>query len=83
VEDLMRHIDSIVEVAGVDHVALGPDFLEPALIDRRPDHYASGLEDVTQISRVAEALMSHGYSEGDIRKILGGNILRVYRQVLG
>ncbi len=83
VEDLIRHIDCIVEVAGVDHVALGPDFLDPALIDRRPDSYASGLEDVTQMSRVPEALTSHGYSEGDIQKILGENILRVYRQVLG
>jgi membrane dipeptidase len=77
VEDLIRHVDHIVEVAGAEYVALGPDFLEPTLIDRRPDHYASGLEDVTQMTRVVEVLVGHGYSDGDIRKILGENILRV------
>ena len=83
VEDLIRHIDHIVDVAGVDHVALGPDFLEPHLINRRPDHYGQGLEDITSIPRVTEALVDHGYSQTDIRKILGENMLRVYRGVMG
>jgi len=83
VEDLIRHIDHIVDVAGVDHVALGPDFLEPHLINRSPDHYVQGLEDITTIPRVTDALVGQGYSDADIRKILGENILRVYKQVIG
>ena len=83
IDDLMRHIDHIVQVAGVEHVSLGPDFLEPDLINRSSDHFAQGIEDITKLPRVADALVSHGYSEEDIRKILGGNILRVYRQVIG
>jgi membrane dipeptidase len=82
-DDLIRHIDHIVEVAGIDHVALGPDFLEPHLIDRSPNHYAQGLEDITTIPHVVDALVRHGYSDVDIRKILGENILRVYKQVIG
>lgn len=83
VEDLMRHIDHIVEVAGIDYVSLGPDFLEPNLINRSPDHYAQGIEEITRLPLVTDALISHGYSDEDIRKILGENILRVYKQVIG
>ncbi len=83
VEDLVAHIDHIVDVAGIDHIALGPDFLDPQLIERRPDHYAQGLEDITTIPHVADALVRRGYSQADIRKILGENILRVYRAVIG
>jgi len=83
VEDLMRHIDHIVEVAGIDYVSLGPDFLEPKLINRSPDHYAQGIEEITRLPLVTDALISHGYSDEDIRKILGENILRVYKQVIG
>ena len=83
IDDLIRHIDHIVEVAGVDHVSLGPDFLESNLINRSPDHFAQGIEDITKIPRVTDALVSHGYSDIDIRKILGENILRVYKQVIG
>jgi membrane dipeptidase len=83
VEDLIRHIDHIVEVAGIDYVSLGPDFLEPNLINRSPDHYAQGIEEITKLPLVTDALISHGYSEKDIRKILGENILRVYKQVIG
>ena len=83
VGDLMRHIDHIVRVAGVDHVALGPDWVELNLIDRPATFYARGLEDVTCLPRVTEVLLARDYSEADIRKVLGGNLLRVYRQILG
>jgi membrane dipeptidase len=83
VDDLIRHIDHIVEIVGVDHVSLGPDFLESNLIDRSADHYAEGIEDITKLSRITDELVRHGYSEVDIRKILGGNILRVYKRVIG
>jgi membrane dipeptidase len=82
VDDLIRHIDHIVAVAGVDHVSLGPDFLEPELINRSPGYYAQGIEEITKLPRVTEALVRHGYSDTEVRKILGKNILRVYKEVI-
>lgn len=83
IDDLIRHIDHIVEIVGVDHVSLGPDFLESNLVNRSADHYAEGIEDITKLPLIPDALVRHGYSEVDIRKILGGNILRVYKRVIG
>ncbi len=83
VDDLIRHIDHIVEVAGVECIGLGPDFLEPELTNRTPEHYAQGIDEITKLPRVTEALVKHGYSDTAIRKILGENLLRVYRQVIG
>lgn len=83
VDDLIRHIDHIVKVAGIESVGLGPDFLESALTDRSPGHYVQGIDDITMLPRVTEALVTHGYSDTDVRKILGENVLRVYRQVIG
>jgi membrane dipeptidase len=83
VDDLIRHIDHIVAVAGIDHVSLGPDFLDSTLANRSADHYASGIEDISTIPRVVHALIQYGYSDTDIRKILWGNILRVYERVFG
>jgi membrane dipeptidase len=82
VVDLMRHIDHIVSVAGIDHVGLGPDWVETELVGRSPELYAAGIEDVTKLPRVTEALVGRGYSDDDILKVLGRNFLRVYRAVL-
>lgn len=82
INDLLRHVDYIVQLVGIDYIALGPDFLERDLINWKPDHYARDLDDITKIPNVTEALSKHGYSNSDIHKILGKNILRVYRQVL-
>ena len=83
VDDLIRHIDHIVDVAGIDCVALGPDFLEMELIERASEHDAEEIDEISKLPRVTEALVRHGYSNADIRKILGENILRVYRRVIG
>lgn len=82
VEDLIRHINHIVEVAGIDHVSLGPDYMEAYQTDQYPNRYAQGIEDISKLPHVTDALLKHGYSEPDIRKILGENILRVYREVI-
>lgn len=82
-DDLMRHIDHIVEIVGVDHVSLGPDFLDSKLAHRSTDHYAEDIEEISKLPRVTDALIKHGYSDADRRKILGENILRVYKQVIG
>ncbi len=83
VDDLIRHINHIVEIAGIDHVSLGPDFLESNLTNRKPGHYAQGIEKITDLPRITDALIKHGYSDIDIEKILGLNILRVYGHVMG
>ena len=76
VERVVDHIDHIVEFVGVDHVGLGSDFDG---ISTTPE----GLEDVTRMPNVTKVLVERGYSEGDVKKILGENHLRVFRQVMG
>ena len=68
------HIDHAVKVGGIDHVGLGSDFDG---IDSAP----RGMEDVSKIPDLVRELARRGYSEQDLEKILGGNVLRVMRQV--
>jgi membrane dipeptidase len=68
------HIDHAVQVGGVDHVGLGSDFDG---IDSAP----VGMEDVSKLPDLVRELARRGYSEQDLKKILGGNLLRVMRQV--
>ncbi len=74
IKDVADHIDQIVKVAGIDHVGIGSDFDG---INTVPD----GLEDVSTYPRLTQELVNRGYSETDIHKILGGNVLRAFRQV--
>ncbi len=73
IQDVANHIDHLVKVAGIDHVGIGSDFDG---ITRWP----VGLEDVSCYPRLTEELVRREYSEADIHKILGGNILRVFRE---
>jgi membrane dipeptidase len=75
-DDAANCIDHIVKVAGIDHVGIGSDF------DGIPD-VPAGLEDVSKIPNLTAALLKRGYSEVDIEKIMGGNLMRVLRQVVG
>ena len=70
---LINHIDHIVKVAGIDHVGLGPDF------DGAND-FPEGARDVSMYPNITYELLKRGYSEQDIRKILGENFLRVFAQ---
>jgi membrane dipeptidase len=72
----VAHIDHVVKIAGIDHVAIGSDYDG---ISAPPQ----GLEDVSKMPALTAALLKHGYSEKDILKILGGNTLRVIRAVTG
>jgi membrane dipeptidase len=76
VEDAFACIDHAVKVAGIDHVGIGADFDGVSMVPR-------GLEDVSKMPAVTLALLEHGYSEADIRKIMGENFLRVIRAVVG
>jgi membrane dipeptidase len=76
VEDAAECIDHIVKVAGIDHVGIGSDF------DGIPS-VPNGLEDVSKMPNLTAALLKRGYSERDIQKIMGGNFLRVIREVVG
>ncbi|MEP0545613.1 MAG: dipeptidase [Rhodothermales bacterium] len=68
--DILDHIDHAVEVAGIDHVGLGSDFDGVPFLPR-------GMEDATKLPHLTHGLLKRGYSEEDVRKILGGNTLRV------
>ena len=70
---IIEHIDHAVKVAGIDHVGLGSDF------DGANMPY--GMEDATKLPKITDALLQKGYSEGDVRKILGENTLRVMGEV--
>ena len=72
-EDVVDHIVHVAGVAGVDHVGLGSDFDG---VTQLPE----GLEDVTRLPWITYRLLRRGMSEEDVRKVLGGNVLRVMRQ---
>jgi membrane dipeptidase len=69
------HIDHAVQVAGADHVGLGSDF------DGVSGLVPRGMEDCSKLPDLVRELARRGYSEDDLVKILGGNVLRVMRQV--
>jgi membrane dipeptidase len=72
-DKIVEHIDHAVKVAGADHVGLGSDFDGATM--------PLGMEDASKLPKITDALLSKGYAERDVEKILGGNILRVMEQV--
>ena len=71
---LIDHIDHIAKVAGIDHVGLGSDF------DGVDGATPEGINSAADLPKITQALIDRGYSAGDIRKILGENLLRVFRE---
>lgn len=72
---LIDHIDHVAKIAGVDHVGLGSDF------DGVSGATPQGMDSAADLPKITQALLDRGYSAEDIKKILGGNLLRVFRQV--
>jgi membrane dipeptidase len=71
-EDVVRHVEHIREVAGVDHVGLGGDYDGTSTLPE-------GLEDVSGYPRLLSALADRGWSDADLGKLTSGNVLRVWR----
>ncbi|MGD0183266.1 MAG: dipeptidase [Terriglobales bacterium] len=72
---LIDHIDHIAKVAGIDHVGLGSDF------DGVSGATPTGMDSAADLPKITQALLDRGYSAEDIHKILGGNVLRVFKEV--
>ncbi len=74
-DQVLDHFDRVVELAGIDHVGIGSDY------DGVGDSLPVGLKDVSAFPNLVEGLLDRGYSEDDIRKVLGENLLRVWSEV--
>ena len=72
---LLDHFEHAAKVAGVDHVGLGSDF------DGVSDQLPEGMEDISKIPNLVAGLRERGFSDDDMQKVLGGNTLRVMKQV--
>ncbi|MFV0445441.1 MAG: dipeptidase [Planctomycetaceae bacterium] len=73
IHTLVDHIEHIIQVAGIDHVGLGSDYDGISMLPEQ-------LDDVSTYPLITQALLDRGYGEEDIRKFLGGNLLRVMRE---
>lgn len=74
-DDVLDHFDHVVELVGVDYVGIGSDY------DGVGDSLPVGLKDVSDYPNLVEGLLRRGYSEADVRKILGENLMRVWQAV--
>ncbi|MFQ5926400.1 MAG: membrane dipeptidase, partial [Terriglobia bacterium] len=71
-ERILDHIDHVVKLVGPEHVGLGSDFDGATMPD--------GMDDASYLPHITQALLDRGYRKADIKKILGGNTLRVLEQ---
>ena len=95
VDRIVDHIEHIADVAGIDHVGIGPDFIKDYMDELYPQYDSlkyegldikaaiDGLTGPRDLPAVTAALLRRGVPERDVRKILGENFLRVFRTVLG
>lgn len=75
-DDAVRHIEHVIQIAGIDHVGIGSDYDGISGVP-------AGLEDISKMPNLTAALLDRGHSEQDVRKILGENHLRVLKEVTG
>jgi membrane dipeptidase len=74
-DNVLDHIDHVVKLIGIDHVGIGSDY------DGVGDSLPENLKDVSSYPNLVQGLLNRKYSDSDIAKILGGNFLRVWREV--
>lgn len=97
IQDMIDHIEYVVNLAGIDHVGIGPDLLEnwpvrkynciwekaQDLADKKIDfQYPEGFKSLSDIPSLYAAILDRGYSKKDASKIIGENFLRVFKEVL-
>jgi membrane dipeptidase len=93
-DSIVDHVRHAADVAGVDHVGIGPDFMkeledtmfpgQEVLFEGKDSKFTiPGMEGPADLPRFTEALLARDLSEEDVARILGGNYLRVFREVLG
>lgn len=74
INDWLDHLDHVVDLVGANHVGLGSDFDGGCGFP--------GMDDITKVPNITRGLVARGYSDKDVEKILGGNNLRVFKEVL-
>ncbi len=93
----LDHFDYLRRLVGAEHIGLGPDFIEgrlprasvnpavspPEIYSAKPWLYVEGFERITELPNVTRGLIERGWSEAEVRQVLGENWLRVYEQVWG
>jgi membrane dipeptidase len=93
VDDVVRHLEHAIKVIGIDHVGIGPDFVDYGLPENQlllgethplgTELDTEGVENITKLPYFTATLVKHGYSESEIAKILGENFLRLIKKVTG
>lgn len=71
---LIDHFDHVIKVAGIDHVGIGTDFDGIPVLPE-------GIDSAADLPKITQALMARGYQDEDVKKLLGSNLLRVFREV--
>jgi len=86
----LHHIHHIADVAGIDHVAIGPDYVDYLRPLGRIDHmwdkgpaYPEEVNTAAKLPNLADALLSAGYDGSQVWRIMGGNLFRFYKRMLG
>ena len=74
-DEVLDHFDRVVQLVGIDHIGIGSDY------DGVGDTLPVGLKDVSTYPTLIQGLLERGYSRKDIQKILGGNLIRVWKEV--
>jgi membrane dipeptidase len=90
IEDMLKHMDYMIKLVGIEHLALGMDFVKydgpRTLKDRHhplhKDPLIKGFEEIEDLPNMIDGLQRHGYKDDEIKMILGGNYLRVLKTVL-
>jgi membrane dipeptidase len=89
-EDMLKHLDYMINLVGIEHIALGMDFIKydgPRTLkdQHHPLHqrtYVKDFEEIEDLPKLIDGLGRHGYKENEIALILGGNYLRVLKTIL-
>ena len=72
--DMVRHIDYVKTLVGIDHVGIGSDL-------RGMGSYTEGFGSEADFTAIAKALLHHGFSDSDVGKVMGGNFFRIWKEV--